>query len=180
MQMQRLERVYGDKNYPQERLDLFWREFKNLDNDIFQEIVNELIATSRMAPMLSELREKKSEVSKKYDYRIKAARDAFIASLKDCFKCGKLGYITATKNDSKGIYSFLCDCGIGERLSLKYPKWNYEFDKLFTPHFHSQDHQVIPIKQTNFNYQIKRVSSSMPEPTEDDYNDPRTGKRWEP
>lgn len=47
--------TWGEKNYPAERLNLFWRTFKYVEDRVFEEAVNDLIATYRAPPMLEEM-----------------------------------------------------------------------------------------------------------------------------
>jgi hypothetical protein len=55
-QADRMKRVWGERNYPEERLKIFWRAFQSGTTDqVFSDALDELIANSRYAPMLDDL-----------------------------------------------------------------------------------------------------------------------------
>lgn len=56
-QMNRLASVFGANPYPEERRTLIWNEVNTLSVMAFTRIVNELIGSSRHAPLIPEFRE---------------------------------------------------------------------------------------------------------------------------
>ncbi len=69
-QTERLKGTYGDRNYPDERLKLFWRAFANCFATDFEDAVSECVANRRAPPMLKELGEAiESAKSRRLSYR---------------------------------------------------------------------------------------------------------------
>lgn len=56
-QMNRLAETYGAQHYKRERVELLWREVKNLSNPWFAQVVDRFIGESKFAPLLPEFRE---------------------------------------------------------------------------------------------------------------------------
>jgi len=54
-QLRRMKETWGERHYPAERGGILWRAFQNVYDDDFEEAVDQLIANSRMAPMLDGL-----------------------------------------------------------------------------------------------------------------------------
>ena len=54
-QIIRLQEVYGEKKYPEERQKIFWERFNEVDDRTFTETVSNLIADSERAPMAKDL-----------------------------------------------------------------------------------------------------------------------------
>jgi len=69
MQMSRLVANFGDRNYSDERIKLFWREAEPLDITMWKRIVEKFIAECRYAPLLPELREAIS-VEREYQHEV--------------------------------------------------------------------------------------------------------------
>lgn len=56
-EINRLKEVYGEKPYPVERMNLLWDSFRDLEPNLFSEMISEAIATRRTAPLAKELTE---------------------------------------------------------------------------------------------------------------------------
>lgn len=56
-QIHRLSLTFGEKNYPDERVLIFWKEFKYTDFNLFQEAISRAIAEEPRAPLISKLRD---------------------------------------------------------------------------------------------------------------------------
>lgn len=56
-QVKRLQEVYGDRGYPNERVNLIWSAFRNTFDEVFKEAIDDLISSKRSAPMLPEILE---------------------------------------------------------------------------------------------------------------------------
>lgn len=65
-QVKRLANTFGAKNYPEERITVFWKEFKYTDYNLFQEAISRAIAEELRAPMISRLRDFVSVVRQEY------------------------------------------------------------------------------------------------------------------
>ena len=56
-QIDRLKNTYGDKQYPEERVKVIWSEVKDRASAWLERQVSHWIASSRMAPLLPEIRD---------------------------------------------------------------------------------------------------------------------------
>lgn len=57
VEIDRLKNVYGDKSYTTERLKIMWRQVKDFRADWFKKVIDELIGTCRLPPLMTELAE---------------------------------------------------------------------------------------------------------------------------
>lgn len=131
-EVDRLMRVYGDKSYPLERINIFWEWAKNKDHEILRIAISDLIADCATAPLFSKIREEYLQVQKRL------GRDGYlekwIAAQPECSKCGKNGFIVAIEKTTKQIFAFKCNfCSIGEKTNPKYPAWIESFSKTYDP-----------------------------------------------
>jgi len=128
-QIGRLRSVYGDRNYPDERLRLFWLSFKNIDDQKFEEAVSTAIETMKVAPLKQDLWE-----------IIKSARtdsgDTKRTIENGCEYCNGSGLTSYAEMRGAYEYTFSgrCRCDAFEKLGLSEtinhaPAW--VFDKKF-------------------------------------------------
>jgi len=112
--------LYGEKHYPAVRQNLIYDVVKNLSQDIFTKIVNEIIGNERYAPLLDDF--------KKYAKPFLAEYNAkFISEIRKnnmCSKCDSFGVICIEKPYLKSTadYAYGCDCLIGKKLYPNFPR----------------------------------------------------------
>lgn len=63
-QVNRLVSTYGETHYKIERIEIIWREVKDLSDSWFSKTIDKLIGESRFAPLMPEFRE---EISRERD-----------------------------------------------------------------------------------------------------------------
>lgn len=159
-QIGRLSSVYGDRHYPIERSEQIWNRFKFANINLFTEVVDELIADSAHAPMLSKFvdayRMVKSRHPEISNDPYQSLRDKFdhLRSTVDCRFCKVSGIIEAIKINDPCNYNhdFLCTCEIG-KVAAKLPEnriliaYNFS-DPLF---FYSTHERIDEIIKNNLN-----------------------------
>lgn len=116
----KLQRVYGEKAYPQERVEIIFRSVKYSSSKIWEETVTELIGEAMHAPPLSKIKETLYAVKKKFG----ESSDAWeglrqqlrkLEQSSGCRKCFGQGVFLAMKRADpyQYQYNFICDCHAG-------------------------------------------------------------------
>lgn len=129
-QIRRLAEVYGDRHFPQERVDIFWNKLKIESAVVFERSVTHLIATMKSAPMLDDL---KSAISfwqsTKQDKTL--TREDRIRLLQErnvhCEVCGDSGSVWARHKENGNKYTFKCTCEFSEQ-EKRWPVWGVKFE----------------------------------------------------
>jgi len=67
-QIERLNNVFGERSFPEERSKLLWEAFKECDAEWFRRACNFFIGESRFPPTLSQFKENLSSHNKRNDY----------------------------------------------------------------------------------------------------------------
>lgn len=115
--MRRLRNMYGEKNFPPERVKLIAITFQILDDSEFAQVVSDIIAHERYAPMLDGIK-KHAERFMKRKYKIQDQKDrAELERRKSagntCSECNDSGFVFAFKKGTKYSFCFRCpdeDC----------------------------------------------------------------------
>lgn len=125
---QRMTSVYGNKAYPDERLDQFFETFKRMDADLFEKAVKRVVAESMTPPSLSKFSEYAMDYTREQQRRSSARLDEKIKDAPFCPLCAKTGSVLAEteKNGKTYTSAFLCICPVGGLLSefSRTPRWN--------------------------------------------------------
>lgn len=139
--MDRIRNVFGDKAYPEERVDLIWQETRRLTAGEFATIVGELIAAQAAPPLIGKFREAMAYMNSKNSGIRKQEREDWRNRQKPCRLCGKTGWVQAERVVDGSLYAFRCHCPCGEELlSRSIPQWLGRFDVA-----HGGDYQPLYI-----------------------------------
>lgn len=65
-QMRRLVGTFGERNYPQERVEIIWKAFQHATDREFEDVVTECVANHRHAPVVQDLSDVYTEVRKRH------------------------------------------------------------------------------------------------------------------
>lgn len=121
--MDRLKSTYGVKSYPDERVEVVFREVGSLPSHELELIVTELIGTNRHAPMLDDIRKQAADVKKRYGDKRELS---FLQTNEGdgCKWCDKKGFILAQSVALGSNFVFSCGCKYFLFYSWPYPQWN--------------------------------------------------------
>lgn len=75
-EIERIKRTFGDKYYPQDRIDLIWLGVKDFSAHWFKYFIDQLISTSRQAPMVVDFIEA-AKAERERMWRDSKSREAF-------------------------------------------------------------------------------------------------------
>lgn len=109
--MERIARVFGEKNYPIDRRVLLYEQLKGYDPGVFQKACDSLIAGNRYAPMQKDFVEALEQCK------------GFVQvsnRIGDCVKCQGYGSYFTTENTLD--YGWQCSCEAGSRLAGGLPR----------------------------------------------------------
>lgn len=118
----RLLKTYGDKAFPQERLQLVFKKFQHYPSDLFAEVISEVIADCISVPNITKMQEYANVVKgRRQDVRVDPfafARERILQKSKEqttCRHCQSGGIVTAIRKGDPHNYEwdFLCNCGAG-------------------------------------------------------------------
>lgn len=112
-QINRLKETFGDKNYNQERFTIFWNNFKFELDGTFEKAVTSLIANSKYAPLLNEIKEAVFLARPYFKPSNNQKEDPTDPVKYDCDYCKDTGFYLCTKPDSDGLWAFRCHCHKG-------------------------------------------------------------------
>jgi len=127
--MNRLVGVYGDRAYPSARIEIFWKELKHVDVELWDASVDSLISENQHPPMLEKIRVCISYLREKFD-RPDILKEK-IARAPNCLLCSKTGAVVATARKDFSIFAFRCSCLCGELRHFNYPMWETADHSLF-------------------------------------------------
>lgn len=137
----RLAKVYGDRAYPQERVQLIWRKIGHRSERVLSSAIDMLIADSAQPPLLTKILEAVSAAAKTLgdsddphaDLRLQIAEGQRRTNA--CRKCHNIGTIRAYRKDKPGQPEeyLICDCRYGELAkqlpeNRRMPSWLYYYD----------------------------------------------------
>lgn len=113
-QIGRLVETFGANHYKPERVNLIWREVKDAPDAWLTRVVDELIGSSRYAPLLTEFREHLSRLRESESQRKKVVSlDDFRLNKPRCTQCWDCGVFLCRKGDLPGVWAFRCHCSAG-------------------------------------------------------------------
>lgn len=141
VEVKKLKDQFGAKNFSDAKVDIFWRELKNLQYDQVTKIIDHLVGNCKFQPTLNELceqislsrentnyQEKKKqfrELNKSFDLK---QQNSVMKKIADLFSTNKLDELTAL---SKGMNQFIRSClkcgGDGCVIGLNDKKEEYAF-----------------------------------------------------
>lgn len=81
LQIQRLQKTWGERYYPAERVELYWRAFSADSDGDFISAVEWLIARSRQPPMLEDIEKAVEEARTRRKTEEQRGRDASFAAI---------------------------------------------------------------------------------------------------
>lgn len=168
----KLKSVYGERIYPDERVDTLWGSFKEMGSEEFEKLISHIINTYQRPPMPTEIktisyvvnREFYEERKRKYQERISSGE------VDPCRYCENSGLLTATwiHSETTNGFSFRCSfCNSQERIKTSkiIPLWGSSFKK---------NYLLDTDRITEITTNIKKVSDvmnsifkTMPKPEED-------------
>ena len=143
-----LTRVYGDKAYPPERIDIIWQRVKYRHQVVWFEAIDNLIADNPHAPLLKKILDECSTVQHNHpelsndpykSFREELAKAQHEGS--QCLSCLNTGVITGYRKDIEGnpAQEMLCTCHLGS-IAQKLPEnralpfWRIGFEKTYMKH----------------------------------------------
>lgn len=120
--------TYTDRAYPPPRVARIWNWARKVNGKTFAEAVDNAIADSMQAPLLSKLKDYCAEVRARHPDRDKIA----------CDFCDGSGWILSGGLDTeKRIYTtpiaFVCKCENGNMVPDQYPRWQGPWTRI-VPH----------------------------------------------
>lgn len=135
---QRLSKTYNERNYPAERLATIFKAVQSLSPEDWRDIVSELIAESREAPMKTKI----LEIARPYMERAASAfRDKVAAGIEkrqNCSWCGNSGFLRTQNKNTKGEEIFrcsYCDAAGLKGLSRRILAWESRFMDRYWPKY---------------------------------------------
>lgn len=157
----RLQRVYGEKAFGQERAEVVYRAVKYVPAEVWEETVTDLIGDSMQPPNLTKIKDAMNLVRKRMGRTSDAwqpLRDQLreIEKTSSCRKCAGQGVFNAHYRDDPSaiMWPFLCDCPSGaiarqlpEHKRGKIYEWTRQAEELMRhdfegepPHFATREH----------------------------------------
>lgn len=162
--MQEMINVYGERSYPDARLEKVFLMVQDLDFQTFKRGLDQLIVDNFTAPMGQKFREvfeRHTQVAREKQAKILQER----AQQERCQKCDSTGIISAFyRQEMKIKYAFRCTlCNASNILGItRYiAEWNESRLKEFEPEFSLGDHETIP---KNYREQIRTLSMNVLKP----------------
>lgn len=130
-QMRRLIDTYGPQHYRQERLTLLWREVKDFDYRWLERVVDEMLGSSRQAPLPADFSE---HVSRERERRWRLQKEQAQVEWNGtpgCRFCKDTGIRMCIKHGAPGVWAFRCDCERGRKdPRVKIPQWESGYEGL--------------------------------------------------
>lgn len=139
-QITRLGAVYGDRAYPQPRVEQIWRKVHYRSDKVFSAAIDMLIADCAQPPLLTKILEAVNSAAKTLNLdddpnaEIRAKIKAGQATV-PCRKCYNWGTVRAYRKDIQGFPEewLLCDCSYGDLAEQlpeyrRMPKWLRYYD----------------------------------------------------
>jgi hypothetical protein len=119
IQVLRLKEVYGAAKYPVARMELLWRELRDLPLNYFQTAVDTLIMAKAHAPMPSDFME---ILRPAINQLAQEKKQAALKTLPDCYTCDSSGVLFSTDVEQGQRYAFQCPCPRGVLLYPGFPR----------------------------------------------------------
>lgn len=119
----RLRKVYTDRAFPHERVEIIFRSVKYVDIEVWNETLSELIGDAMHAPSLSKIKEVMNSVRKRMG-RVDDGWDWLRGEIQErihtqpfCPKCANSGVFSAYRKADPHQETFVkaCDCFVGAR-----------------------------------------------------------------
>lgn len=117
IQISRLKSTYGEKQFPRERIEMYWEKYHMVPAVDFKAAVNRLILNSRYAPMAQDFDDALYEPL----LRLKEVRASEISQKGMCQGCKNTGRVSIKINKAHAPYSFRCYCNLGLELFPNFP-----------------------------------------------------------
>lgn len=107
----RLKQAYNDKAFSKEKVKLIWKYVENLDNEYFDKMVDNILETSRYAPLPGDFKEGLRSVIKHNAEDHQARIMERVDNQPLCKRCGNSGILFgwSIEGKTKG-YSFNFNC----------------------------------------------------------------------
>lgn len=132
----RLKGVYGERNYPDERMDLWFEKVREMPFAVFFGIVKSTIASHMgQAPSLDAMLEYGGKSVREWREDRKRLVEAAIAREPDCKWCKKSGVVEAVPHSPKNHNSCYFNCPYCEVSRIQgtghLPKWGDRFTNVY-------------------------------------------------
>ena len=115
-----LRETYGDRAYPDARVERIWLWAKKLKPETFKQIVDAAISDCDRPPLLSKLKEIHSEIR---------SRDPSADKI-NCPFCDGCGFIC---DEQPLPTAYACRCEAGQQIPEKYARWKGPWKRI-VPH----------------------------------------------
>lgn len=136
----KLKRIFGEQNFPPERVEMIQNAFRKLTDQEFTELCSIVIGDCRTAPLLKDFYKLGQSILDIANAREKKAQDNEFKTRREegrtCRMCDDIGSVSAcdTTNRHASSYSFRCpmpDCVASRRLSKQIQLWGPEWEPRF-------------------------------------------------
>jgi len=108
-----LQKVYGEKAYPAERVSVMWNKFKCLTYQEWSAGIDRAIASNRWAPMMPQLEDVFiNEINKSAQLNRKMIVSKATNGI--CKHCKNTGIVMKTRARDMIEFAFRCTCPLGE------------------------------------------------------------------
>jgi hypothetical protein len=142
--MDKLKAAFGSDRYPDIRLKIYWREFKDLDADEFDVICDEAIANNNHAPPMDKFKEYAKTYFAKHFEKRESKWKEWLAQQPYCRHCDMSGILFGVVKKTGNKCVFRCPCIVGGRVNqaASYFEWNVvEF---------GDTHEITPFADEGF------------------------------
>lgn len=145
----RLVQVFGDRNYPKERVNLLWQAFSYCQEEDVTAAVSHLIGNTLKPPLQRELAEAIEEAAR--ERRENNRGPTKVSARPLCQYCSDSGWATVTQ---KGAFPPVkvcvrCPCLIGAKLSKSVPQWDTRMSQTHEIHEHTWSAQTARINMSS-------------------------------
>lgn len=128
IQMGRMYSLFGEKTYPQERLESIWQFCQDLPDHVFRQMVNSFIDDAKSAPLPKEFKSLAASYFAK-NRGFNQEPETKPSAQARCWDCGDSGNAFANKKSNGASYVFRCHCRIGgDRPKAQGAQWSAHFE----------------------------------------------------
>lgn len=119
--MDKLQRVFGERFYPKERIQEYWSLVLKYDDVDFQDFVSRCVREAERPPLGPKFAEFAETCEKKIYERNKQNLAERLRLGQVCRSCGDEGLVLAIKKQDGSKWAFLCsDCKTVDRMGPKF------------------------------------------------------------
>lgn len=144
--MDKIIQTWGAKSYPEPRIQQIWELVRNLAYYELNEVVGDLIASEKFAPMPVDIMTRISKIrSRKEKERV----DRFLSNKigETCTWCDKTGMVVAQHRGKLTTFVFRCVCDFGEFFDYKYEPWRASYLEEYEPDYEKFRKKALPASE---------------------------------